>query len=278
MKRHRFLPTYRYYEKEGTDSISIENSAGKPLRNYQIYGNTVDGVSCGDKTKNLLDIRKGANKTERGITYTNNGDGTITFGGTFTSTTYTYYRLIDFVTEAFEPGETYTFGCECEENDSEKAFGIMTQIKNNATGAYRYVTSYGVHEFTLAENETVTMFEFRTNLKGSVLPTVKQTVMMPYVYKGIHEPVYEPYGMYKISLKVNDDIYNLILDNPLKKKGDVADYLDFKKSQLIKITDDGLQDIREFNLPSIKTCRYKTTNIGVNTDVLPSKLVVEYYS
>ena len=261
MSRHRFLPSYRYYEAEGESSVTLENTAGKPLRDYRIYGNTVDGVSCGDKTKNLLDIRNGASKSERGITYTNNGDGTITFGGTFNSTTYTYYRFIDLMTEDFVPGEAYTIGCGCEINDSEKTFGIMVQIKNNDTSAYRYVNSNGTKTFTLAENETVTMFEFRTTIKTDVFPTVKPTLMTPFVYKGECEPVYEPYG-YKIPIvrkgtNIEPIAFNIYLDEPLYDGGSIG-----------FLSDD---------LPEIFTEKNSTNIIEINTEVPPSKLWVQYY-
>lgn len=61
------LPSYRYYDVEGTSPLTLDKSVGKPLRDYKIYGNSVqEGTpspdnpvevqSVGDKSKNLLDI------------------------------------------------------------------------------------------------------------------------------------------------------------------------------------------------------------------------------
>lgn len=40
MNRYRHLPTYRYYPKEGYP-LTLEKSVGKDLKNYKIYGNSV---------------------------------------------------------------------------------------------------------------------------------------------------------------------------------------------------------------------------------------------
>ena len=231
--RYRFLPTYRYYEAEGYP-ISLGKTAGKPLRNYRIYGNTVDGVSCGDKTKNLLDIRNGSNKTERGITYTNNKDGTITLNGTFNSTTYTYYQLKNYV--SFESGKTYILGCGQESNNYGVRMYIMVGIKNADTGSTRYVSSDGVNIFTLANNEAVTLFEFRTALRDtSVFPTLTNVVLTPFAYEGERESVYEPYG-YKMPLQIDDNsAQNIYLDQPLRSIGDYFDFVDYKEQTLSRV-------------------------------------------
>lgn len=254
MRRYRMLPTYRYYEAEGYP-LSLGNTAGKPLRNYRIYGNTVDGVGVGEPIKNLLDIRKGASKTERGITYTNNGDGTIILNGTFNSTTYTYYQLKNYV--SFESGKTYTLGCGQESNNYGVRMYIMVGIKNADTGSTRYVSSDGVNIFTLANNEAVTLFEFRTALRDtSVFPTLTNVVLTPFVYEGKQEPVYEPYGL-SIKLEIDGTKINIPINSRLSQ----GDYIDYKAD----------------NLPTIPTKKFQTNTLTVQSTVPPSKIWCEYY-
>lgn len=70
MDRYRMLPSYRYYDAEGTSPLTLDKSVGKPLRDYKIYGNSIqDGTpspdnpvevqSCGDKSKNLITAEDG---------------------------------------------------------------------------------------------------------------------------------------------------------------------------------------------------------------------------
>ena len=68
MDRFDFLPSYHYEDVQGKSSVSLLESIGKPLRNFRIYGesvqqegtpspdNSIDIVSVGEKTKNLLYI------------------------------------------------------------------------------------------------------------------------------------------------------------------------------------------------------------------------------
>lgn len=85
-------------DAEGVPCI-MEYSKGKNLRNYEIYGNSVQNStpspdnpveiqSVGDLTKNLLPYPYyNTTKTLYGVTWTDNGDGTITVSGTPTGNT-----------------------------------------------------------------------------------------------------------------------------------------------------------------------------------------------
>ena len=81
MDRYRMLPSYRYYDVEGTSPLTLDKSVGKPLRDYKIYGNSIqDGTpspdnpveiqGCGDKSKNLL-------TADDGYVYSNNYNANI---------------------------------------------------------------------------------------------------------------------------------------------------------------------------------------------------------
>ena len=76
-KRFNLLPTYHF--EENTNG-QIRGAAERVLRDCTIYGN------CG---KNLIPYPYGqTTEVRNGVTFTDNGDGTITVNGTATSNTY----------------------------------------------------------------------------------------------------------------------------------------------------------------------------------------------
>ena len=100
MDRYKMLPTYNYYDVEGNSSLTLDKSVGKPLRDYKIYGNSIqDGTpspeapveigSCGERTKNLFDVSKITNNSQ----ITNNGDSSITCNGYSCNTVKTLSQL-----------------------------------------------------------------------------------------------------------------------------------------------------------------------------------------
>ena len=96
MRRFDFLPSYHY--EDNTDGI-INNPAELALRDYIIEGN------CG---KNLIRYPY-AQKTIRtnGITFTDNGDGTITINGTATAIAIFYINYVEYPL-ILEVGNQYT--------------------------------------------------------------------------------------------------------------------------------------------------------------------------
>ena len=101
-KINEVLANERLVETATGSAITIE-SANAPLQSLKLYGKTTqDGTptptepkalkSVGDSgsfrteinTKNLIDISSIATQTKNGVTFTNNGDGSITVNGTAT--------------------------------------------------------------------------------------------------------------------------------------------------------------------------------------------------
>ena len=68
------------------DVVSATNSAGIPAKDYIVKGKTIVWNQLLDKSKYP------ATTTKNGVTFTNNGDGTITVNGTAGSTVS--YNLI----------------------------------------------------------------------------------------------------------------------------------------------------------------------------------------
>lgn len=95
---------------EGVPCV-LEYTKGKNIRNYEVYGNSVqDGTptpespveiqSVGDLTKNLLSYPYNfTTRTKNGLTFTDNGDGSIKINGTATNRTGFVFRnqIIDII-------------------------------------------------------------------------------------------------------------------------------------------------------------------------------------
>ena len=181
---------------------------GNALENYRIYGNSiqrgmptpdnpVEIESVGDKTKNLIIypyeyIKKGQTKTVNGITYTDNGDGTITVNGTATSDVA--LRLSKFTAKK---GVEY-FLSGCPEGGSKTTYylhlrGFELDIGKGAKVAL------GVQDDFTNDFEIVIM-------KGT---NVNNLVFKPQLELGTTATEYEPYG-YKIPVTVSGkNLFNI---------------------------------------------------------------------
>lgn len=69
------------------DIVSVTNSSGVPARNYSILGKSIVWNQILDKSKYP------ATTTTNGVTFTNNGDGSITVNGTADSTANGYFNV-----------------------------------------------------------------------------------------------------------------------------------------------------------------------------------------
>lgn len=94
----------------------IENSKGKNLKDYQIYGNSIQ------HNKNLIPYPYYTSSpvTTNGITFTVSEDGTITVDGTATANTYFYLAF----NMAISPSKKY-FLSGCPENGSSSTYDLQ---------------------------------------------------------------------------------------------------------------------------------------------------------
>ena len=167
-KRFNLLPTYHF--EENTDG-QIRGAAGRVLRDCTIYGN------CG---KNLLPYPFGnTTKTVNGITFTDNGDGTVTANGTATETAQ-FFPKDSLNGPLLAPG-TYTFS-GCPEGGDWKTYCIrltgFTADRDFGNGS----------TFTLTQATKVGLA-----LTVSSGVTVENLVFKPQIESGSTKTDYEPY-------------------------------------------------------------------------------------
>lgn len=167
-KRFNILPTYHF--EENTDG-QIRGAAERVLRDCTIYGN------CG---KNLLPYPfKDTTKTINGITFTDNGDGTVTANGTATDTAQ-FFPKESINGPLLAPG-TYTFS-GCPKGGDWKTYNIrltgFTADRDFGNGS----------TFTLTKATRIGMS--LTIVTGT---TVENLVFEPQIELGSIKTDYEPY-------------------------------------------------------------------------------------
>lgn len=293
-------------DAEGVPCV-LEYSKGKNIRNYEIYGNSVqDGTpsvdspveiqSVGDLVtdtesayygkydlpitvtgKNLLKYPYyWTSRVRSGIMFTVNGDGTITLSGT---TTLTGTAIDDF-TLAYETkikSGTYTVS-GCPEGGAVYKYRIFLHIRDSS-GNSRYISDLGNGvTFTVTDTSTMTV-SIRI---GAEIGTVNNLVFAPQIELGSTATEYEPY---------KGETKHIYLDEPLRKVENYADYIDFKNQKVVRnvevLDDTGTKTISEsfgtlatpteesIALPALKTFKGKSI-ISADTTVLPSNIKVKY--
>ena len=219
-------------DAEGVPCV-MEYSKGKNLRNYEIYGNSVqDGTptpdtpidiqSVGDlTTKNLLAYPySNTTKTENGITFTDNGDGTIIVNGTATADVRFYCRSAsDMIT--ISPG-TYTMS-GCPDGGSAKTYYV---------GGFAYNAFSSGQTFSV--DDTISDWFYIMVKSGT---TANNLIFKPQLELGSTATEYEPYHKYDVPITVagtSSETKHIYLNEPLRKVGDYADYIDFKNKKVVR--------------------------------------------
>jgi hypothetical protein len=194
--------------------------------------NPIEIESVGDRTKNLLQ-NTATNQTINGVTFTVNSDGSVTCNGTATANTI--FRIVQ--TPDFPDNEDMLFtGCPVGgslstyqlqySNNRNKAFqdignGIVLQKMDYNTYPNTYV------QIRIVEGYTCNNLTFYPMIR---LATIEDDTYEPYGYKipvnvsGI--PEYEPY--------IQPTTTNIYLDEPLRKIGDYADYIDYENQKVYR--------------------------------------------
>lgn len=213
--RNKMRHLYRTAEAEGVPCI-LKYSKGKYMKDYEIYGNSVqDGTpspenpvqiqSVGDFTKNLLPYPYiSTTKTINGVTFTDNGDGSITVNGTATANAVFY--LVD--------GESnYTLDkCGLKIGDSYTISKILVSgdsIANIYFTANYYDKNGKMQEGAVISNSNTATKTIKSDFKswGIYLlvlkdKTVNNTTIKLQLEKGSSATEYEPYHKYDIPITV----------------------------------------------------------------------------
>lgn len=208
--------------------LTLTNSLGKKLKDYKIYGNSIQNgtptpddpieiESVGEKTKNLLNPKAQL------------------------STLIGVYKGIDVIEYA---KQNVMLSIRLKEGKSVPSgiyFGVPYKLTTSGAMGY-WLIDNGVLKntrFNLKQlGDTV------TNMGIGVYPATQTNwdkifdAFDVQLELGTIATEYEPYG-YKIPIKVSgNDVepqtYNIYLDEPLRKIGDYADYIDFENGKVVR--------------------------------------------
>ena len=194
--------------------------------------------------------------TRYGITFTDNGDGSITLNGTTTLAETGVYDFILVHAQKFKTG-TYTLS-GCPKTGATYTYRLFVIIRHS-DGTVGYANDIGNNStFKITDTDLVTI-----NIRvGGQIGTVSNLTFKPQLELDSTATEYEPY--------IEPITQNIYLDEPLRKVGDYADYIDFKNQKVVRKVKE--EDI-SCQLP--KTLA-KTTIIEVGTSLEPSNIKGKY--
>lgn len=280
--KDKYQNAFQLSNAEGVPCV-LKSSKGKKMRNYEVYGNSVqDGTpspenpveiqSVGDlTTKNLL-----PNDWENGFINTNTGVNQYST---------TFIRTKDYFTL-----------------DISKNYYISSNNLNTNNVIYWYFydenKSY-VSSFVSRNNRTVGISGQAVRIPENTafyrlsIDTTDTTIKVQ-IEEGSTATEYEPYHKYDIPITVagtRSETTHIYLDEPLRKIGDYADYIDFKNQKVFRnvevLDDTGTKTISEsfgmlatpteesIALPALKT--FKDTNlISVDSTISSSNIKAKY--
>lgn len=229
MDRYRMLPSYRYYDVEGTSPLTLDRSVGKPLRDYKIYGNSIqDGTpspdspieiqACGDKSKNLVDMSKVING------YLNQTGAIITPNQE--------YRVTDFIDVSNMSHITI---------NAAKSYAFYDENKTFISGEVKSLTIF--RSYAVPANARYIRFDWQPANANNIVYAVAGS------YTEDTFPPYEPYG-YKIPIKVGrKNLFNAA------EFADVANYPTASNKQYVSVDGD-------------KITISNRASIQINTDIV----------
>lgn len=183
---------YANAECKGTYKPMLE--LGNTATEYEKY--TVYGV--GDKTKNLIPYPyANTTKTVNGVTFTDNGDGSITVNGTATANATFYIKTTD---KNFKPSSTTLYISGCPAGGSLSTYRMTVSAFKQTESDYTYVvgaSDIGNGALLNLTNKDYSQLELSINIFSGT--TVNNLVFKPMLELGNTATDYEPYG-YKIPL------------------------------------------------------------------------------
>lgn len=239
-------------ELSGIPPLTFNAIAGT-LKNYRIYGNTVDGESVGDRTANLF-----ANLWEKGYIRADNGREEQIDGFICSGFFYVEYGQTYSISRNIRVGYDNIRGYK----DDESFIGAgkaVCDVDNPFPSGEKKIGTFTV------TNENVAFIRFNDSANDLGM----KYMIVDGTYTEQTMPAYEPYG-YRVPVTVNSGTVNIYLDEQLVKFGDDADYIDYATQK--RYNADGTSQSVE--LPTLQTVE-GTNTLSVGTTVQPSKVMVK---
>ena len=161
--------------------------------------------------------------------------------------------------------------------DDKEIDKIEDELGNVIYEAFKLLPMSGIPPLTLQKCKGVDLVDYK--IYGESVQNGEPTPDTPIEVESVGDLVTdesnENYGKYKIPVKVNDITTNIYLNEPLRKIGDYADYIDFVNSNVIRqvghIEFDGTEDFwSSQKVTAQKVCSILKTDIGTNSTIIPA--------
>lgn len=283
---------------------------GESVIDYKVYGNSVqDGTPSAD---NPIEIQSVGNlvtdetseyygkydvpitvcgknlmpypyyettRTVGGVTFTDNGDGTITVNGTATNSAYFKLQNTSWNNQLPLEAGTYTLS-GCPSGGSGSTYKIVCGGRTSEDASRKqYIENTGT-----AISKTLKTGRYDFIIAVYAGTTLSNVVFKPQLELGSTATSYEPY---------NSETKHIYLDEPLRKVGDYADYIDYKNQKVVRcvdvLDDTGTKNISEsyvalatpteeaITAPDFDTSNSEVMNVSSGTVISPSSMDVTYY-
>lgn len=255
----------------GIPPLTLVNSIRQKLDNYKIYGDSVQNgtptidtpveiESVGELITDSADEHYGKYKISiitKGINVFDESKMEYTAGAIVNNHTISYAGTLNVDIKL--PAGRYTLICDHNNN---------MFVRNGKVGSGYVViksktTPYVTFNFTGTYDGYLRLSMFKPANENAMMSNI---MIIEGSISAV--PQYEPY--------INPKTTNIYLDEPLRKIGDYADYVDFKDKKEVHYN--GSTPIeRTIDLPSVPTYE-GTTIIDVDTIIKPSNMVINYYA
>lgn len=261
MDRFRLMPNYRYYNIEGTSPLTLDKAVGNPLRDYKIYG-SADGV--GDRSKNLFNVAEFTDTSR--YSSSTIAKNVLVDGNKITISNTSAVQIRSDIFQFLKPNVAYSISAKSYTlEEGEKGSTTFRIALTSSKGASNFYLTYGTNAKARVLPEDLSDYD-RLCLFGSTNGVISFDSIQIEESSIITE--YEPYyDGYRIPITVNEDEYNIYLDEPLLD----GEYLDHINQKLVKVDTEA-----DISLPTIKT-HTGTNIITVGTTVPASNIAVQYY-
>lgn len=243
----------------GVPPLTFKAKKSGTLKNYRIYGNTVNGESVGDRTANLFD----GNFLQGYWAY---ADGEFIYVNTWICTTKIPCTGGQMYTYSFSKASRW-FGFVWYDGD-----GDYISTNNRQDGSN---TQYRLYCATAPSNATYMAINIAgyPDYNATILPSdITDFMLVAGEYTHETMPNYEPYG-YRVPVTVangtDTETTNIYLDEQLTKSGDNADYIDYNAQKRYNV--DGT--FADVTLPALPTLSGINT-LSVATSVQPSNIEI----
>ena len=232
----------------------------RTLKNYRIYGNTVNGNSVGDRTGNLFD----GTFIHRSVIGDTVGDDNPN------------RRSIVVDVSSYANGNKITFSRETSVGNQLQMYQVDSPLEGGKLLNTNVVSDNSETLLATITLDNISNYPYlMIFLNGATKPITDEELLASKIMVNVgNTPLpYEPYG-YRVPVTVTNgtdtETTNIYLDEQLTKSGDNADYIDYNAQKRYNV-DGTFADVTLPTLPTLSG----TNTLSIGTEVQPSKVYIK---